>query len=216
MPGNDGSPLADTEVHHLRSEHVGDEFRIFVGQCGARDGEVPAALYVTDANGLFGGAVDTVRLMQLSAHLPPLLVVGIGYRRGAIHDTLAARTRDLTPTVDPTYARIFPDQSRPRRDAPGRSRQGVLRHRGPRGPRRPPARGGEAPRGRAGQGGRALVLPLRRANVKLARATRPASPSRTNVEVIVGDDPEVLDGVGHTPEGRSPEHHDATRQLRLR
>jgi hypothetical protein len=112
VPGNDGSPLADTEVHHLRSEHVGDEFRIFVGQCGARDGEVPAALYVTDANGLFGGAVDTVRLMQLSAHLPPLLVVGIGYRRGAIHDTLAVRTRDLTPTVDAGYGRMFPDQSR--------------------------------------------------------------------------------------------------------
>jgi hypothetical protein len=112
VPGNDGSPLADTEVHHLRSEHVGDEFRIFVGRCGARDGEAPVALYVTDANGLFGGAVDTIRLMQLSAHLPPLLVVGIGYRRGAIHETVAVRIRDLTPTVDPAYARIFPDQSR--------------------------------------------------------------------------------------------------------
>jgi uncharacterized protein len=110
MPGN-GSPLADTEVHHLRSEHVGDEYKIFVGHCGLRDGAAPVTLYLTDANGLFGGAVDTIRLMHLSAHLPPLLVVGIGYRMGAIHQTLAVRTRDLTPTVDPTYARIFPDQS---------------------------------------------------------------------------------------------------------
>jgi hypothetical protein len=40
---NDLSPLADTEV-----------------------------LYLTDANGYFGGAVDLIRSMQLSCHLPPL------------------------------------------------------------------------------------------------------------------------------------------------
>ena len=108
LPGDDGSPLAGTEVHYLRSEHVGDEFKVFVGHCGGSDGAAPVVLYVSDANGLFASAVDIVRLMQLSAHLPPILVVGIGYRMGAIGDTVGVRTRDFTPTSDPLIARISP------------------------------------------------------------------------------------------------------------
>ncbi len=65
-------------------------------------------LYVSDGNGLFASAVDIVRLMQLSAHLPPILVVGIGYRMGALGDTVEVRTRDFTPTSDPLIARISP------------------------------------------------------------------------------------------------------------
>jgi len=49
------------------SECVGDTFRVFVGHCGA---DPEGILFVTDANGLFGLAVDTVQI----------------------------RTRDLTPT----------------------------------------------------------------------------------------------------------------------
>jgi len=108
-PGaDDGSPLAGCEVHYLRSEHVGDEFKIFVGHCGRSDDVAPVALYVTDANGLFASAVDMVRFMQLSAHLPPILVVGIGYRMGALEETLGVRTRDLTPTSDALIGRISP------------------------------------------------------------------------------------------------------------
>jgi len=66
--GSDGaddfSPLAGTEVHHLRSRHVDDVFKIFIGHCGDTSAERPAVLYITDANGLFGGAVDLIRLMQ--------------------------------------------------------------------------------------------------------------------------------------------------------
>jgi predicted alpha/beta superfamily hydrolase len=101
---NDLSPLADTEVHYLRSDHVGDEFKIFIGHCGGPVTTPPAVLYVTDANGLFAGAVDMVRLMQLSAHLPSILVVGIGYRMGALIETIEKRTRDFTPTYDPLVA----------------------------------------------------------------------------------------------------------------
>jgi predicted alpha/beta superfamily hydrolase len=68
-------------------------------------------LYVTDANGLFAGAVEMVRFMQLSAHLPPLLVVGVGYRKGAIDETILLRARDFTPTFDPGFQRIFPDHT---------------------------------------------------------------------------------------------------------
>ena len=107
---NDQSPLADTEVHYLDSANVGDEFKIFVGHCGATDAP-PVVLYVTDANGMFGTAVDTVRFLQLSAHLPPMLVVGIGYRMGGLAETTVVRTRDFTPTVDRGFEKYFPGMS---------------------------------------------------------------------------------------------------------
>jgi predicted alpha/beta superfamily hydrolase len=109
MHSDDESPLAGSEVHYLRSEHVGDEFKIFVGHCGESDGAAPVVLYVSDANGLFSSAVDIIRLMQLAAHLPPILVVGIGYRTGALGETVGVRTRDFTPTADPLIAQISPE-----------------------------------------------------------------------------------------------------------
>jgi predicted alpha/beta superfamily hydrolase len=55
---------------------------------------------LTDANALFGLAVDTVRLMQIPALLPPVLVVGIGFPDAAvIADTVDLRVRHLTPTA---------------------------------------------------------------------------------------------------------------------
>ena len=60
---------------------------------------------------MFASAVDIVRLMQLSAHLPPLLVVGIGYRLAGLDETVLVRTRDFTPTADPKFARWFPDHT---------------------------------------------------------------------------------------------------------
>jgi predicted alpha/beta superfamily hydrolase len=97
---NDRSPLADTEVHYLDSATVGDEFKIFVGHCAVDSTEPPRVVYVTDANGMFGTAVDAIRGMQLVDQLPPLLVIGVGYRVGALGETLALRQRDLTPTED--------------------------------------------------------------------------------------------------------------------
>ena len=112
MSANDHSPLAGTEVHYLRSEHVGDEFKIFVGHCGDTDATEPAAvLYVSDANGLFAGAVEIVRFMQLSNQLPPILVVGVGYRMAGIAETVIVRARDFTPTYDEQFVRWFPEQT---------------------------------------------------------------------------------------------------------
>ena len=108
---NDLSPLADTEVHYLTSSCVRDEFKLFVGHCGTAGRQAVPVLYLTDANGFFGGTVDLVRSMQLARHLPPLLVVGIGYRAGGLADTIALRTRDLTPWPDPGFAGLHPDQS---------------------------------------------------------------------------------------------------------
>lgn len=102
------SPLSGTEVHQLDSVEVGDTFKIFVGHCGDDlvDGPVPV-LYVTDANGFFGTAVDTVRSLQLMAMLPPMLVVGIGYPVGGLIDTVAIRVRDLTPSIDEAFTGEF-------------------------------------------------------------------------------------------------------------
>jgi len=88
--------LGGTEVHDLWSEAVGDSFRVFIGHCGPNPQSI---LFVTDANGLFGLAVDTVRLMQIPGLVPSLLVVGVGYPNAtAVIDTVGIRARDLTPT----------------------------------------------------------------------------------------------------------------------
>ncbi|MEM8619700.1 MAG: alpha/beta hydrolase-fold protein [Actinomycetota bacterium] len=91
--------LGGTEVHDLWSESVNDRFRIFIGHCGPEPRDV---LLVTDANGLFGLTVDTVRLMQIPALVPSLLVLGVGYTDAdTVIDTIDVRTRDLTPTTSP-------------------------------------------------------------------------------------------------------------------
>jgi len=91
------TPLGDTEVHDLWSESVGDTFRVFVGHCGP---DPHAVLFLTDANGLFGLTVDTIRLMQVPAIVPSLLVVGVGYPDAdTVIDAVEIRTRDLTPTA---------------------------------------------------------------------------------------------------------------------
>ena len=103
---HDPSPLADTEVHRVDATATGDEYRIFVGHCGVR----PATtLYLTDANGFFGAAVDTIRLMGIANHLPPMLVIGIGYPVGPLVETIDRRTKDYSPTADAAYGALFPE-----------------------------------------------------------------------------------------------------------
>lgn len=88
--------LGATEVYDLWSDAVGDTFRIYVGQCGPNPQGI---VVVTDANGLFGLTVDTIRLMQIPALVPSLMVVGVGYPGvDTLIDTAAIRARDLTPT----------------------------------------------------------------------------------------------------------------------
>ena len=74
----------------------GETYRLSVAWCGEDPAE---ALVLTDADGLFGMAVDIVRMMRLPELVPALLVVGVGYAAAVeIADTIPARTRDLTPT----------------------------------------------------------------------------------------------------------------------
>jgi predicted alpha/beta superfamily hydrolase len=102
MISNEVSPLPDTEVHYLRSEHVGDEFKIFVGHPHSSDAEPPRVLFMGDPWGDFGTAVGITRLMNYTGDLPPLLVVAVGYRVVTIEENEAIRGRDFSPTVDLT------------------------------------------------------------------------------------------------------------------
>jgi predicted alpha/beta superfamily hydrolase len=97
MDESSPAALGATEVHDLRDRDADESYRIFVGHCGA---DPVATLFVTDGNGYFGLAVDAVRLMQISALIPSLLVVAIGYPGFAtLAETADIRGRDLTPTV---------------------------------------------------------------------------------------------------------------------
>jgi predicted alpha/beta superfamily hydrolase len=104
---DDVSPLAGAEVHYRTATESGHEYKIHVGHCGDGTGEPTGVLYVPDGNGYFGGAVDMVRNMQFHGHVPPLLVVGIGYRARSLFDTIPDRSRDLTPTYHRGYAQIY-------------------------------------------------------------------------------------------------------------
>jgi predicted alpha/beta superfamily hydrolase len=95
MIASDDSPLPGTEVHHLRSENVRDEFKILVGHCRQTDAGPPLVVLVSDANILFGTAVETARLLHWEGFLPPLLIVGVGYRVTSIEQAVALRSRDL-------------------------------------------------------------------------------------------------------------------------
>lgn len=86
-----------TEVIDIASDAVDDAFRLFVTACGPEPSET---LIVADGTGLFGLVADTIRLMQIPALVPPMLVVGVGYPAASvIADTVGIRVRDLTPSV---------------------------------------------------------------------------------------------------------------------
>jgi len=102
MSSSDASPLADTEVHFFRSEHVGDEFKIVVGHCGSSEAVSPVPLVIGDTWMHFGIAVEVVRLLRLTEVIPPLLVVGVGYRTTDLGEIFRLRHRDFTPTADPS------------------------------------------------------------------------------------------------------------------
>jgi predicted alpha/beta superfamily hydrolase len=100
MLRNDESPLPNTEVHHLRSEHVGDEFKVLLAHSGEAVAGPRPVLVLADPWAAFGTAAEMVRVLRLSGSVPDTVVVGVGYRSAAMDDIVRLRTRDLTPTVD--------------------------------------------------------------------------------------------------------------------
>jgi predicted alpha/beta superfamily hydrolase len=92
------SPLLHSEVHFFSSAAVGAEFKILVGKVGFEEEEPPVVLYLTDADLHFGGAMDILRGLRWARYVPPVLVVGIGYRVNDAKETLLIRNRDLIPS----------------------------------------------------------------------------------------------------------------------
>ena len=109
MVGNDLSPLTETEVHYLSSDHVGDEFKIVIGHCGPSGGARRVAVFMGDPSANFGTAVEIIRLLRFSEVVPPIVVIGVGYRTVDIDEIGLLRCRDFTPTVDLASGYTNPD-----------------------------------------------------------------------------------------------------------
>jgi len=91
----DDAALSDVDVATLVSRHTQDEYRVLVGRPGeSTDAVLP--LVALDATISFGTLVEITRLLAASEDLPPLLVVGVGYRERRFGDALGRRQRDLT------------------------------------------------------------------------------------------------------------------------
>ena len=108
-PTNDEgrATLSATRSFALKARAVDQTFVIDVSRPGLRvpDGQRLPVVYVLDGDGAFGIAAQAARMMQIEAGgLPPMLIVGIGYRysspRLAMAEHGAWRTRDFTPSVD--------------------------------------------------------------------------------------------------------------------
>lgn len=94
--------IPGSEVHELRSEAVGDNFEIsiFAPPPGVA-GPLPV-VYCTDANNRIGTPAETVAILQMSAEIPPVRLVCVGYPVGDDRSQIRRlRTRDFTPTSDP-------------------------------------------------------------------------------------------------------------------
>lgn len=66
-------------------------------------------LYVTDANTSFTTAAQVTSRLQQQKKLPPMIIVGIGYRTDSMAKLL--RLRDMTPDYDPTLPRSHAGKS---------------------------------------------------------------------------------------------------------
>jgi uncharacterized protein len=100
MPSESHEPILHTEVHYIDSKAVGAEFKLLIGKSGLKPDTSPVALYLPDADLCFGGTMNALWGLQLAGWLPPILVVGIGYRVAEELETFTLRARDLTPSVD--------------------------------------------------------------------------------------------------------------------
>ncbi len=93
--------ISGTHYYELHSKAIGETFTINVAlPPGAGDEPLPV-VYLTDGNMMFPMVTSTIRLLQLGQELPPMLLVGIGYKNTA--DVMLLRSRDLTPTHDDTF-----------------------------------------------------------------------------------------------------------------
>jgi predicted alpha/beta superfamily hydrolase len=99
--------LLGTRSYALAATHFDQAFLIDVCRPAlpVATGQRLPVVYVLDGNGVFGLAAQTAQMLQQGQDpIPPMLIVGIGYRfdrsTEARAQHIAARTRDFTPTND--------------------------------------------------------------------------------------------------------------------
>jgi len=89
-----------TQVHHLYSEVIGEEYQVFVHLPPSyEEGEKRyPVLYLTDGDLLFGIAANVARLNQLRGDIPDFIIAGIAY---GVYETDARnhRARDFLAEV---------------------------------------------------------------------------------------------------------------------
>ena len=108
--------MPGTRSYSLKSRHVDQTFQIDVAMPAvpvAKDQKLPV-VYVTDGNGTFAMAAQIARMLQSGPEpLPPMLVVGIGYRfdraRSYRAQYFETRTRDFTSVPDLEWLELSRD-----------------------------------------------------------------------------------------------------------
>ncbi len=100
--------LENTEVRTLRSEIVGQDYRLLI----AKPFVPPSAasvkhpvIYLLDADMSFPLVRQVVMSLQGGFEVPPVLIVGIGYAGGP-REAGIRRNRDYTPTPDPEFMKF--------------------------------------------------------------------------------------------------------------
>lgn len=91
--------LFDAEYFDIKSSHVKDTFRIFVGKPSAIEKEkVYPAIYALDGNASFTSVMGTQRLLTQGGEVPASFVIGIGYPGDTLMSSMVNRNRDYAPT----------------------------------------------------------------------------------------------------------------------
>jgi predicted alpha/beta superfamily hydrolase len=95
--------ISGTDRHLLYSKEIDQTFEIDVAMpYSLPAGKLPV-VYVTDGGSMFPLVTISAMLLQLGFELPPMIIVGIGYKVDTPREALSLRTRDLTPAVDEAF-----------------------------------------------------------------------------------------------------------------
>ena len=91
--------LFDAEYFDMRSSHVNDTFRIFIGKPATiEEGKLYPIIYALDGNASFTSVMGTQRMLTQGGEVPASFVIGIGYPGDTLWSAMANRNRDYAPT----------------------------------------------------------------------------------------------------------------------
>ncbi|MEE2776024.1 MAG: alpha/beta hydrolase-fold protein [Acidobacteriota bacterium] len=94
--------VSTVETHDIEAKAVDQTYRVHVAVPPRSQSSTDryGVLYVTDMSAPIHAIADAIHLMGFAREIPPMIVVGVGYPVDSIVQTLAVRSRDLTPVED--------------------------------------------------------------------------------------------------------------------